>query len=154
MRVIKAKPRWEAASAGQRVSSIRNGANRDERPAFARGYGVPSMAGGLGSRLWKLEVEHGGRCRYNPTSNIAHQTSEIRPPVQKQGRPVPNQRSGQVERLRTIVPVASKRRVTEAKQKSIYKPVHRRRLQRQTLASVTGAAIIENVKITRPKSKK
>jgi hypothetical protein len=34
------------------------------------------------------------------TSEIKHQTSEIRPPVQKQGRPIPNRRSGQAERLR------------------------------------------------------
>jgi len=37
-------------------------------------------------------------------SDIEHQTSEIRPPVQKQGRPIPNQRVGQAERLRNRSP--------------------------------------------------
>jgi hypothetical protein len=43
----------------------------------------------------------------------------------------------------------SKRCVTEAKPKSIYKTSPAVRLQRQALISITGAAIIENGKITK-----
>jgi len=58
-------------------------------------------------------------------------------------RRVPSKRLLSFPSLETaVLPRASQSRFT--------KPVRRRRLQRQTLASTTGAAIIENGKITKP----
>jgi hypothetical protein len=86
----------------------------------------------------------------NQQSTISNLKSYIRYPVQKQGRPVPNQRSGQAERLRNT---RSRRFKT---------PRYRGKAKRlSTKGSLAGRfinsqpmRIIENGKITKPSSKK
>src|SRR5205823_14691732 len=65
-------------------------------------------------------------------------------------------RAQRTQRDRCLVetPRRVRDRAARQSQSLISKPVHQRRLQRQTLAATTGAAIIENLKITKLGEKK